>query len=320
MVVLAAITCGVSTLQSTLPVTASSAAPRICVVVPHFKDEYWLSVGHGLMEQAKLSQAEVILFASGGYYGPEKQIELLMRCRARQATAILIGAVSANDPALLEAVQATAKQVPVVALVNELNSPFLSGAVGVDWRQMGYVIGHFLRQKFPAEGPPVKASLITGPAKSGWSPLLEIGLQQGLDDSAAKITFVGRSDTGLRQQLAAVEAALKVDKGIQILIGSAPAIEGAMGLAANSDGVFPELVSTYISHSVRRGVQSGTVTAVAFDDPVEQGKLGIKLALASRLGEYSPILVGPEIQLIERETDRANLIPLAPAHLSLRIE
>lgn len=294
-------------------------AGRVCVVVPHFKDEYWLSVGFGLMEEARESGTEVLMFEAGGYHSLQRQIELLETCIARQADAILLGAVSADDPRLLLAVKRAARGIPVVALVNEFRSPDLSGAVGVDWREMGLVIGQYLSRRYPAGSPPVAAALVTGPARSGWSPLLESGLRAGLEGSAVDIRFTGRSDTGLREQLVQVEAALKDVEGLQILIGSAPAIEGAMGLSASSGKPFPVLVSTYISHSVRRGIQSGAVAAVAFDDPVEQGRMGLRAALSAVEGIRKAGIFGPEIRLEAADTAE-QAIRLSPASLALQIE
>lgn len=293
---------------------------RLCVVVPHFKDEYWLSVGYGLTQEAEATGTEVLMFEAGGYHALERQIALLDTCVARGASAILLGAVSADDPLLLAAVERTARIVPVVALVNELRSPHLGGAVGVDWQDMGQVIGAYLAGLYPAGSRPVSAALITGPAASGWSPLLEAGLMSELRASSLRIEFIGRSDTGLREQLAQVEAAITAVPKLEIIIGSAPAVEGAMGLAANSDETFPRLVSTYISHSVRRGVQSGRVVAVAFDDPVEQGKLGVRTAMASRTGEFSTTLIGPGIELMDANGDVTSEIELAPATQVLKIE
>lgn len=300
--------------------TQANTGARLCVVVPHFKDEYWLSVGYGLTQEAEATGTEILMYEAGGYHALERQIALLDTCVTRDVTAILLGAVSADDPTLLSAVERTSGKVPVIALVNELHSPHLSGAVGVDWQDMGRVIGAYLARLHPPGTAKISSALVTGPAVSGWSPLLEAGLMSELRNSSVTIDFIGRSDTGLREQLAQVEAALAAVPDLEILIGSAPAIEGAMGLAANSDAPFPKLVSTYVSHSVRRGVQNSRVAVVAFDDPVEQGKLGIRTALAARIDAYSTKLIGPGIELVDTHGGTENVMRLAPATLSLQLE
>ena len=298
----------------------ASDVVTVCVVVPHFKDEYWLSVGFGLMEQAEASSVSLRVFESGGYHALARQIELLDTCVATGAQAILLGAVSADNPLLLAAVQRAAQTVPVLALVNELHSEHLAASIGVDWRKMGANVGHYLAGIHPLGSPPMRAALITGPTDSGWSPLLESGLTEALAGSSVKIVVTRHADTGLREQLREVEGVLASDPRIDYLIGSAPATEGAMGLAVRAQGRFPKLIATYISHSVRRGLQNGRVLAVPFDDPVQQGRLGIQAALKALSEPARQFVTGPTIRLIQSGTPQALDIDLSPASFFLDIE
>ncbi len=287
-------------------------------MVPHFKDEYWLSVGFGLKEEAAATGVNLLFYESGGYHALQRQVALLKTCVEKGSDAILLGAVSADAPDLLDAVENTSAFLPVLALVNELHSPHIAASIGVDWRDMGRVVGQFLAARHPAGTVTMHAGFVTGPADSGWSPLLESGLRDGLLGSSVRIEITRRADTGLREQLREVEATLAAAPNLDYLIGSAPAIEGAMGLAVRSDTKFPKMIATYISHSVRRGLQSGKVIAVPFDDPVLQGRLGVRTALRSIHGEIPTTMVGPPIVLID--VDHPDTIPLSPASLVLAIE
>ena len=40
----------------------------LCVLVPHFKDEYWLSVAYGIEQQSAERRLSVRVFEAGGYY------------------------------------------------------------------------------------------------------------------------------------------------------------------------------------------------------------------------------------------------------------
>ncbi|MCK8462800.1 TMAO reductase system periplasmic protein TorT [Aliiroseovarius sp. S1339] len=297
---------------------APSKAARICVVVPHFKDEYWLSVGFGLQQEAAKTGVKLMFFESGGYHALQRQVSLTQTCIAKGADAILLGAVSADAPDLLAAVETASASIPVLALVNEFHSPHLAAAIGVDWRDMGRAVGGFLATRHPPGTPKVRVGFVTGPTDSGWSPLLESGLLGSLRESSVDIVITRYADTGLREQLREVEDILAAEPHLDYLIGSAPAIEGAMGLAALSDAPFPKLIATYISHSVRRGLQSGKVLAVPFDDPVEHGHLGIRKALKAIGGEFSPRMAGPPIELVE--AGDLDTLPLSPADLVLAIE
>ncbi|PLX38233.1 MAG: TMAO reductase system periplasmic protein TorT [Hyphomicrobiales bacterium] len=296
--------------------TGAPAAARICVIVPHFKDEYWLSVGFGLHTAAEETGAELLTYESGGYHSLERQIELLDICRAEGAQAILLGAVSADDARLIQAVVETEKHVPVLALVNALDAPGLAGWVGVDWRKMGLAVGAFLSSRHPKGSEPVRAVLVTGPTESGWGPILDSGLAEGLKNSSLNIVETYRADTGLREQLRQVERALAEYPDADYLIGSAPAVEGAMALLRRhgNDTRAPRLLATYISHSVLRGLKRGQVEMVPFDDPIAQGRLGLKLALRSIEGERFPGLSGPRTIAVEagsRTIDRIGLSPSA---------
>lgn len=294
---------------------AATAAPRVCVIVPHFKDEYRLSVGFGLEEAARAAGAELMTFESGGYHSLDRQIELLSTCVRNGSDAILLGAVSADDPQLIDGVVGAEAQVPVLALVNELSAPGLAGWIGVDWRGMGAAVGRFLAARAPAGGPPLSAVLVTGPGESGWGPILDRGLAEGLAGSAVELVGTYRADTGLREQLREVERAFAEHPDADVLIGSAPAIEGAMALLRRlPEGAHrPMLVATYISHSVLRGLRGGQVVMVPFDDPIAQGRLGMLLALKAAKGERFPGLSGPTILPVEGGTPAVQRIRLSPS-------
>lgn len=290
------------------------AGPLVCVIVPHFKDEYWLSVGFGLEQAAQAEGAALMIHESGGYHSVARQVALLDACVEAGSDAILLGAVSADDPRLVAAVQAASARVPVLALVNELNAPGLAGWIGVDWRGMGRAVARHLVRRAEAEGPQT-AVVITGPGESGWGPILDEGLAEGLSGSAVEIVATYRADTGLREQLREVEHALSAHPEVDVLVGSAPAIEGAMALLRRlpPDAAKPRLVATYISHSVLRGLRNGQVDMVPFDDPIAQGRLGVHLALEAIEGARFPGLSGPEILPVVSGTARIGEITLSPS-------
>lgn len=289
------------------------AQADVCVLVPHFKDEYWLSVGYGLEQEARSQGVALNLQEAGGYLAQETQTAQVNSCVDTGAEAILIGAVSSDQPDLLAAVARAARTIPVIGLVNELHSDALSGAVGVDWRDMGLAVGDELARLYPkGDGAPV-AALISGPTQSGWVGPLEAGLREGLSQSSVTIGAVYAADTSLRAQFASTADALSAKPPPDILIGSAPAIEAAMGiLAAEPDRPAPVLIATYVSHSVWRGLSSGQVAAAPFDDPALQGRMAIRMLTAQQQGEPPSGVVGPDIRLM-RKGALPDTMPLSPA-------
>lgn len=297
------------------------AKPAICVLVPHFKDEYWLSVGYGLEHEAQRHAADLLLYEAGGYQALNSQIAQLRGCATQNADAILIGAVSSDHPDLLSAIRDVSREVPVFGLVNELHSQDLAGRIGVDWQQMGQVLGEYLAGKHPAGSVAKRAVLISGPVESGWVAPLEQGLRAGLSRSSVEIIGVFSADTGLRQQLNAVEDAFANIPDIDLLIGSAPAVEATAGLIQatilNAD---IELVSTYISHTIKRSIINGRVMAVPFDDPVKQGELALQQALRVLQTGRKGQLEGPPITLYSHENSGYSAANLSPSDYFPEIE
>lgn len=288
------------------------AGPQtLCVLVPHFKDEYWLSVAYGLEQEAARQGITPLFFEAGGYRARAAQIAQLKACAARDVDAVLLGAVSSDHPELLAAIDEVSVRVPVFGLVNELHSPALSGQIGVDWRDMGRVLGEHLAARHPVGSGAVEAVLISGPRESGWVAPLEQGLRAGLARSDVVIAGVYGADTGLRQQLSLVERALEEHPNARYLIGSAPAVEAAIGLGQHlSTPPDVTLLSTYISHTIGRGLANGHVDAVAFDNPVEQGRMAVHQAVNAVDTGMGGGPKGPDVRLL---THLDNEAPLSPS-------
>ncbi|MCK0151593.1 TMAO reductase system periplasmic protein TorT [Marivita sp. S6314] len=296
--------------------TAATAAskPLICVLVPHFKDEYWLSVGYGLEQEAARQNVDLLFYQAGGYRARSAQIAQLDACVTQKMDAILLGSVTSDHPDMTAAIARVSKTTPIFALVNDLRAKHLSGRIGVDWTDMGQLIGDHLRQLHPAGTPPVTAVFLTGPAEAGWTAPLETGLRAGLSQSAVTIAAVLEADTGLRAQLALVERALQDHPTADYLIGNAPAIEAAFGLfAARTDTNAPKLISTYVNHSVRRGLQNGQVLAAPFDDPVAQGIEAIRQVMMAQTPKSSPAMIGPKVVLLTHGDPAIRTIQTSPA-------
>lgn len=298
-----------------LPRAANAEArPLFCVLVPHFKDEYWLSVGFGLEQEAARQAVDLLVYEAGGYRDRAAQIAQLDLCVARGADAILIGAVTSDHPDLIQAIASVAERVPVLAVVNALESNRLSARIGVDWQGMGRAIGDHLSALHPAGTPAKTALLVSGPPEAGWTGLVETGLRAALTTSSVTILEVFGADTGLRPQLSLVETALSRHPDADYLIGSAPAIEAAFGLiAAQTTPDPPALLSLYVNHSVLRGLMNGQVQTAAFDDPVRQGIMAIRQAVGATPLSDAARLVGPDIVLLTRADPDLDQIRISPA-------
>lgn len=304
----------IGTSLTVLPTLASAEErARFCVLVPHFKDEYWLSVGFGLEQEAARQNVDLLFFEAGGYRARTTQIEQLAACVAGDVDAILIGAVTSDHPDLTNAIAQTALDIPVFGLINALHdADALRGQIGVDWWEMGQVLGDYLSTLHPVGSAPKTAVFLTGPKEAGWTGPLEAGLRQGLSGSAIDILDVFRADTGLRQQLALAERAFEQHPSVDYMIGSAPAIEAAIGLlASRQDTDPPKLLATYVSHTIKRGLMNGSVLAASYDDPMLQARMAIQQAVSTVSTSVPPS--GPEVTLLIRGNDNLNAIHTSPA-------
>ncbi|WP_299793960.1 TMAO reductase system periplasmic protein TorT [uncultured Marivita sp.] len=288
---------------------------HFCVLVPHFKDDYWLSVGFGIEHEAARQKVHLSFYEAGGYRALAEQVGQLDDCARAGVDGILIGTVTSDHPDMTTAISRASNAVPVFALVNELHADGLAGQIGVDWRNMGYEVGAFLSRRHPKAAEAKTAVLLNGPAEAGWTAPLEDGLRQALAKSSVEIVDVLRADTGVRAQLDLVETALTRRAGVDYLIGSAPAIEAALGMTAAGNAMEqPLLVSTYVTPSILRGLKSGRVIAAPFDDPVQQGAMAIEHAVAAIDDGTSFDWVGPPIRLVEAGDEDLNKITFSPAN------
>lgn len=293
-----------------LGAAARADEPLLCVLVPHFKDEYWLSIAYGLEQRSAELGLAIHFFEAGGYNALENQIAQIEACDALDPAAVLIGAVSSDAPDLLAAVETAAAKRPVIGLVNDLRSDALAARVGVDWTDMGLALGQYLAKRFPADSPATEAVLLSGPSESGWVAPLERGLQLGLAESSVAIVGTYRADTGTAEQLRLLERARREHDRIDLVIGTAPAIEAAMALYSADDR--PALAATYVSHSVARGLAGNQVLAAPFDDPVGQGRLAVDAAHSALQGTGEERTLRTSITILQKGLAGA-VIALSPA-------
>ncbi|MCI2393941.1 hypothetical protein [Aliiroseovarius sediminis] len=73
------------------------------------------------------------------------------------------------------------------------------------------------------------------------------------------------------------------------------------------------LLSTYISHTIMRGLMNGRVVAASFDDPTLQGVMAIRQAATLNGMFVSSTPIGPDIKLLTPADETLNQIQISPA-------
>ncbi|SFK25894.1 monosaccharide ABC transporter substrate-binding protein, CUT2 family [Pseudovibrio ascidiaceicola] len=281
------------------PLTKSRKAWRLCALYPHLKDSYWLSVNYGMVKQAEKLDISLRVYEAGGYYQLGQQQKQLQACADSKPDAILLGTVSFEGH--YDLLEEISRKTPVIALVNNIRSDFISAATGVDWDEMGSRTAQVITQRHPAGTVPVNVSWFPGAGKPGISSTKLSAFKSELKKSSANLLNTRYGDTGKLTQLSLIEDELESETTPAYLIGtgvSAEAAIGALKVRGLSDEI--EVVSGYLTHGVFRGIKRGKIIASPTDQPVLQGMMAIDQSI--RLLEGKPYLkhFAPEIQLVTK--------------------
>jgi periplasmic protein TorT len=273
---------------------------RLCVIYPHLKDAYWLSVNYGMVEEANRLGVSFDLYEAGGYPNLARQIEQIQACGKRQMDALILGPVSYEG--LTPAVVEIAKQMPVIDAVNDMDDAGVTAKSSVSWREMGAAAGRIIAQKHPKGSPPVRLAWFPGPKGAGWVQFVEQGFLAALKESSAEIVATRFGDTGLEPQVLLVEDVLDTVPDVDYLVGSGPMAEAAVSILRARDLTDKiGIVSTYISHGVYRGIKRGRILAAPTDSAVLQGRLAIELAVRAIEGKLTIRHAGPQIVTLTRK-------------------
>jgi periplasmic protein TorT len=273
---------------------------RLCVIYPHLKDAYWLSVNYGMVEEAERLGVSFDLYEAGGYPDLARQIEQVKACGKRQMDAMILGAVSYANlaPSVLE----ISRQMPVIAAVNDMEDTGVTAKASVSWRAMGAAAGREIAKRHPKGSAPVRLAWFPGPKGAGWVQFVERGFQEAIAESSAEIVATRFGDTGLEQQVLLVEDVLETVPDINYLVGSGPMAEAAISvLRARKLSDKIGIVSTYVSHGVYRGIKRGRILAAPTDFAVLQGRLAVELAVRAIEGKLTIVHAGPRIVTLTSE-------------------
>ena len=299
-----------------VPLAKASKKWDICVSFPHMKDAYWLGVDYGVVEESKRQGVKMQLVEAGGYTNLAKQISQIEDCVARGANAVVIGAISADGlNGLIKSV--AAKKIPVIDVINGINSPDIAAKSLVSFYTMGYYTGEYLAKKHPKGGTPAKVGWYPGPAGAGWVEAAHKGFLDATKDSALIILEPKYGDTGKEAQAKLIEDVLQANPDVAYLAGTAVTAETGVGLLRER-GVDKKvkLLAFYMTPGVWEGIEKGRILAAPADSMVIQGRIAIDQAIRVLEGKDYVKHVGPKIFVVDgtniKSTPRETV--LAPAN------
>ena len=286
------------------PLTYQAAARptrpwRLCVVIPHLKDAYWLAVNYGMLEEARRLGVKLRIQEAWGYAHLQRQRDLLQNCAATNPVdAIILGTVSYAG--LSDIIQTVSRRTPVFATVNDISNEGLSGKVGVPWYQMGHLIGHYLVKRHQNDRTDIPVAWFPGPRAAGWVPFVDRGFRDAIRNSPIRIVTTAWGDTDKSVQRNLVQVALDQHPKVRYLVGNAMMAEAAVSILREKGREHQtQILSTYFTPGVYRGIARDKILAAPTDSPVLQGRLSIGQAVDMLEGRPYVKHLGPVIQVID---------------------
>ncbi len=279
---------------------------RIRVFIPHLKDDYWLGVNYGLINEARRLEVSLSIFEAGGYDRLEVQRRQIENAIAESPDGLIIGAISLDG--LNDLVKkASDKGIPVLDLINGISSPHIAARAAVSFWDMGYQAGSYLRRLQEKSGQPLKLAWFPGPDGAGWVKAGDAGLREAISGGVVKILDSRYGDTGSAAQAKLVEASLsEYAKDLDIIAGTAVTAETAVKILRRrglADRI--KILSYYYGPGVHRGIRRGDITAAPSDLTVLQARiaLDVMVRILEKRDYYKH--VAPRVTVVDRDNIRS---------------
>lgn len=292
-------------LESYSPVAGASEPWRICVSLPHLKDDYWIGVNFGLVDEARRLGVGLQLFEAGGYANLERQRQQITECMAQDADGLIVSAISSdglND--LVERYVGRGK--PVVDLINGLSSPGITARAAADYWDMGNATARFLVGQHQQDDSPARVALFPGPRGAAWVAAADAGFREGIQGSSIQILSTSYGDTGLAAQSELVEQALDANPDLDFIVGTAVTAEAAVPILRRR-GLHEtvSVLSYYYSPGVHRGISRGYILAAPTDRQALLARIALDQVVSALEGEALLKHVAVPVIVIERSNIRS---------------
>jgi len=260
-----------------VPLAHASKQWQLCALIPHLKDDYWLAVNSALIMEARRLGVRLNLFEAGGYEHLDTQKRQIAECLSKGSDGLIVGAISAEGLDDLIG-SAAARGVPIVDLINGVNSKAIAGRAAADFYDMGFAAGQALKKLARADGGPVRVAWFPGPKGAGWVAAGDDGFRAAVKGTKIVIVETSFGDTGLAKQTQLITAALDQHQDLDYIVGTAVTAEAAVPvLRERKISAKTKVLSYYFGAGVYRGIQRGTIVAAPTDQPAIQAKLSVDL-------------------------------------------
>jgi periplasmic protein TorT len=289
------------TLQQYMPPAHASRVWRICASIPHLKDDYWLAVNFGLVNEAKRLGVGLNLYEAGGYENLATQQNQIAECVAQnKADALIIGAISADG---LNSVIAdySSKGIPVIDLINGINSDKIAARVAADFYDMGLAAGKYLTA-LPLDTPnkTAKVAWFPGPAGAAWVAAGDKGFRAALNGSSLSVIDGGFGDTGIAAQTRLIEAVLDGHPDIDFIAGTAVSAEAAVQVLQKRNlEQRIKVISYYFGPGVYRAIKRGAILSAPSDSQAVLARISIDQAVRALEKQQMIRHLGVTIKMVD---------------------
>lgn len=275
---------------------------KLCIVFPHIKDAYWLAVNYGMVQEAQRLGVELRFLEAGGYLNLQTQRALVKTCVSdHQTQALILGTVSFNG--LSGLIVEAARRIPILATVNDINNKGIAAKVGVSWYDMGHLTGEYLVAHLPPGSGQVAIAWFPGPRGAGWVPFVDRGFRDAISGSPIVIAATRWGDTDKALQRNLVQDVLDEHPKVSYLVGNALMAEAAISVLRERKLLGKvQLISSYFTPAVYRGISRGRILAAPTDSPVLQGRLSVAQAVDLLEGRKPALHLGPAVEMVDQES------------------
>lgn len=302
---------------------ASSSKPwNIQVVIPHLKDDYWTGVVYGLIDTAGNLGINLTIHEAGGYeYLDVQRAQIEKIINDEEVDGIIISSVSLsglNDLVL----SAAEKGIPVIDLINGIDSPRISARVASDFYDHGQAVAARILELMKDDGSTMEVGWFPGPSGAGWVEAAHLGFSDTLEGSGVIVRGPYFGDTGHSAQESLLRDALSEYSGINYIAGTAVTAEVAVSVLQSSGRESDTGVSSfYYSAGVHRGLERRDIDAAPTDLQVLQARIALDTIV--RIIEKKPYHkhIGPRVLLVDSDNVGSydSSTSLAPAGFRIKM-
>lgn len=266
---------------------------KICVSIPHLKDDYWNAVNYGLAKEAERLGVRLNLYEAGGYENLETQIRQVRDCIDDGADGLILSAIDFDGlNSLID--ETMDRGVPVIDLINGVSSQNISARSLRPYYDLAFKTGQFISGLLKNEGwtgkhnRDARIAWFPGPEGTGWAASGNQGFIDGISEAPANIVSTLYGDTGRTAQAALIEQALTEHEEFDFIVGTTVSAEAGMRIVNKQDlREKTRVLSYYFSPGVYRGILRGIIVGAPSDNQAIQARVAMDQVV--RILEGAPV-------------------------------